>query len=89
MTTNLPPAHTQRVTDFLKKVQIARGRLIFALDATASRQPTWDASVRLQAEMFAEAGKIGGLEVQLIYYRGLDECKAGHWTTIRASWPIP
>ena len=80
MTTNLPTGHTQRVTEFLKK-QTARGRLIFALDATASRQPMWDASVQLQAQMFEEAGKIGGLEVQLVYYRGLDECKASHWTT--------
>ncbi len=42
-----------------------RGRLIFALDATMSRQPTWDTACRLQAEMFEEAGKVGGLEVQL------------------------
>ena len=77
--TNLPSSPSQRVADFLAKAS-HRGRLIFALDATASRQPTWDASVQLQAEMFAEAGKIGGLEVQLVYYRGLEECKAGHWT---------
>src|SRR5262249_12859454 len=38
------------------------------------------ASIQLQAQMFEEAGKIGGLEVQLIYFRGLDECKASHWT---------
>jgi len=31
--------------------------------------------------MFAEAGKIGGLEIQLVYYRGLDECRASHWTS--------
>ncbi len=29
-----------------------RGRLIFALDATMSRQPTWDTACRLQADMF-------------------------------------
>jgi len=80
VTTNLPAGHSKRVADFLKKVSIARGRLIFALDATASRQPTWDTAVKLQAEMFAEAGRIGGLEIQLVYYRGLDECRAGHWT---------
>jgi hypothetical protein len=56
-----------------------RGRLIFALDATASRQPTWDAAVGLQAEMFAEVGRIGGLQVQLVFYRG-DECRASDWT---------
>src|SRR5262249_222513 len=79
MTEKLPTS-SQRLPHFLPRVQTARGRLTFALDATASRQPTWDASVQLQAEMFTEAGKIGGLEVQLVYYRGLDECKAGHWT---------
>jgi hypothetical protein len=31
--------------------------------------------------MFAAAGEIGGLEVQLVYFRGLNECKASHWTT--------
>ena len=45
-----------------------RGRLIFALDATMSRQPTWDTAQKLQAEMFEEAAKVGGLEIQLVYY---------------------
>jgi hypothetical protein len=53
-----------------------RGRLIFALDATMSRQPTWDHATRLQAEMFEEAGRIGGLDVQLVYFRGFAECRA-------------
>jgi hypothetical protein len=56
-----------------------RGRLIFALDATMSRQPTWDTACRLQADMFAEAGAIGGLDVQLVYFRGLGECRASSW----------
>jgi hypothetical protein len=56
-----------------------RGRLIFALDATMSRQPTWDTACRLQADMFAEAGTIGGLDVQLVYFRGLSECRASGW----------
>jgi hypothetical protein len=55
------------------------GRLIFALDATMSRQPTWDTALRLQAEMFEEAAKVGGLEVQLAYYRGFNECRASRW----------
>ena len=46
-----------------------RGRLIFGLDATGSRQPTWDQACHLQVQMFEEVAK-GGLEVQLIYYRG-------------------
>jgi hypothetical protein len=56
-----------------------RGRLIFALDATMSRQPTWDTACRLQADMFREAASIGGLDIQLVYYRGLAECRASSW----------
>jgi hypothetical protein len=58
-----------------------RGRLIFALDATMSRQPTWDSACHLQAEMFREAASIGGLDVQLVYYRGLAECRASQWVS--------
>ena len=78
---NLPARHAKRLSNLLEKVRVARGRLIFALDATASREQTWDTACQLQAEMFTEAGKIGGLEVQLVYYRGLDECRASHWTS--------
>ena len=56
-----------------------RGRLIFALDATMSRQPTWDLAMRLQGEMFTETALTGGLDVQLLYYRGFDECRASRW----------
>ncbi len=59
----------------------ARGRLIFALDATMSRQPTWDTACKLQGEMFLEARAIGGLDVQLIYFRGLGECRASRWVS--------
>src|SRR5205823_9196157 len=58
-----------------------RGRLIFALDATMSRQPLWDTACQLQADMFREAAAIGGLDVQLVYYRGLSECRASHWVS--------
>ena len=56
-----------------------RGRLIFALDATMSRQPTWDSACALQADMFREAASIGGLDIQLVYFRGLSECRASGW----------
>jgi hypothetical protein len=56
-----------------------RGRLIFALDATMSRQPTWDQACQLQAELFREAATVGGLDLQLVYYRGLSECRASGW----------
>ena len=57
------------------------GRLIFALDATMSRQPTWDLAQALQAKMFETAGRFGGLEVQLVYYRGLNECRASKFVS--------
>ena len=56
-----------------------RGRLVFALDATMSRQPTWDTACALQADMFREAASIGGLDIQLVYFRGLGECRASGW----------
>jgi hypothetical protein len=56
-----------------------RGRLIFALDATASREPTWDRACDVQASMFVEAERLGGLDVQLAYYRGFGECRASRW----------
>ena len=56
-----------------------RGRLVFALDATMSRQPTWDQACALQADMFREAVAAGGLDIQLVYYRGLAECRASPW----------
>jgi len=56
-----------------------RGRLIFALDATASRGPTWDRACHIQAEMFHETAALGGLDVQLVFYRGFGECKSSKW----------
>jgi len=56
------------------------GRLVFGLDATMSRQPTWDRACHLQAGMFEEAASLGGLSVQLIYFRGFRECRASRWT---------
>lgn len=56
-----------------------RGRLIFAMDATMSRQPTWDLAMGLQADMFSAVKSVGGLDVQLIYFRGFGECRASKW----------
>jgi len=56
-----------------------RGRLVFALDATMSRQPTWDLACELQAGMFAAAASVGGLSVQLAYFRGIGESRASPW----------
>jgi hypothetical protein len=85
----LPSRSAQADVDaFLRKVAKTplarepgeRGRLIFALDATASRQPTWDRACQLQAEMFRETAALGGLEIQLCYYRGFGEFTATPWT---------
>jgi hypothetical protein len=85
------PASSARadIDAFLQKVRTlgpstkggARGRLIFALDATMSRQPMWDSACALQADMFREAAAIGGLDVQLVYYRGIGECRASRWVS--------
>ncbi|MFM2130258.1 MAG: hypothetical protein RL477_1804 [Pseudomonadota bacterium] len=59
----------------------ARGRLMFAMDATASREPTWDRACAIQGDMFSATDALGGLEVQLVFYRGYNECKASPWVT--------
>lgn len=61
------------------------GRLILALDATMSRQPTWDLACKLQAEMFDAVGKAGSLDVQLVYFRGLGECRASKFVSDTAT----
>ena len=58
-----------------------RGRLLFAMDATASREPTWDHACSIQGEMFVAADTLGGLDVRLGFYRGFDEFKVSRWTS--------
>jgi hypothetical protein len=53
--------------------------LLFAMDATASREPSWDRACRIQGEMFLETEALGGLDVQLCYYRGFLEFVATPW----------
>src|SRR3974390_2612440 len=85
--TPAPASSKPEIAAFLEKVRAlgpaatagTRGRLIFALDATMSRQPTWDTACTLQADMFREAASIGGLDIQLVYFRGLNECRASGW----------
>jgi hypothetical protein len=71
-------AISPRLEKFFQRVTPTRGRIIFALDATASRQETWDLAAKLQSEMF-EVAATGGLDVQLVYYRGNGECIASRW----------
>ena len=47
----------------LKPMGSGRGRLIFAMDATMSRQPSWDLALELQADMFKTVKAVGGLDV--------------------------
>ena len=56
-----------------------RGRLLFGMDATASREPTWDAASHIQGQMFEQTAALGGLDVQLVYYRGFREFHATPW----------
>jgi hypothetical protein len=62
-----------------------KGRLIFAVDATMSRQPTWDAATEIQSDMFEVAQSVGGLGVQLVYFRGRGEFAVSEWTTTPAA----
>jgi hypothetical protein len=63
----------------LAKRADSASRLLFAMDATASRQPTWDRACQLQSQMFTAASRLGGLSVQLCYYRGLAELRCTPW----------
>jgi hypothetical protein len=86
----LPTEHSaSEIAEFLAKVATTpvkrpggkRGRLIFSLDATASREPTWDRACHIQSEMFAQTASLGGLDVQLCYYRGFGEFHASPWVS--------
>jgi hypothetical protein len=78
---NVSISRSPAVEAFLNKMNKSRGRLSFIIDATASRQAGWDTAAQLQAEMFQTAAAIGGLEIQLIYFRGYSECSASRWVT--------
>jgi hypothetical protein len=80
-------ASDREVEEFLRTVATIpvirpagkRGRLMFAMDATASREPTWDRACHIQAQMFEATSALGGLEIQLVYYRGFREFEASPW----------
>ncbi|MBH62941.1 MAG: hypothetical protein CL569_10945 [Alphaproteobacteria bacterium] len=80
-------ATNAEIDAFIQKVALTpatasageRGRLIFALDATASREPTWDQACQIQGHMFLEAASVGGLDIQMVYYRGFGEFHASDW----------
>ncbi|MGL4439262.1 MAG: VWA domain-containing protein [Bosea sp. (in: a-proteobacteria)] len=79
-----PKAEIESFLDAAKAVaatapQPGAGRLVFAMDATMSRQPTWDMACTLQGQMFEACAALGGLGVQLVYFRGFNECRASGW----------
>ena len=73
------------VAAFLARAKVSAGkgvgRLVFAMDATMSRQPTWDRAMHEQAAMFDAVGKLGTLDVQLVYFRGFGESRASKWVS--------
>jgi hypothetical protein len=81
------PSSDEEVNAFLARVAATparrsstrRGRLMFAMDATASREPSWDRACQIQAEMFEATADLGGLDVQLCYFRGFREFRASPW----------
>ncbi|MFT6113706.1 MAG: hypothetical protein ACJA10_000639 [Oleispira sp.] len=88
MTSKFPDktSNTQDIQAFIGRVNNTplitgadKGRLIFAMDATASREHCWDMASHQHAAMFTEADKISALSVQLCYYRGFGEFKALPW----------
>ena len=89
MTSKLPDKRSsaQDVQAFIGKVKntplatgVGKGRLIFAMDATASREHCWDMASQHHAAMFVEAYKVSTLNVQLCYYRGMGDFTALQWT---------
>jgi hypothetical protein len=50
-------------------------RMIFAMDATGSREPAWEMAGKLHREMGAA---LGSLTLQLVFFGGT-ECKASGW----------
>lgn len=87
------PSSRRDIDDFVRRMETLprrsdagrRGRLVFAMDATASRQPTWDQAIHLQAEMFDETARLGGLEIQLCHFGGYREFHASAWTADAAA----
>ena len=78
-----PTSTDREIAAFVAKAKrsAATGRIIFAMDATMSRQPTWDRAVHLQSRMFAAIDRAASLDVQLVYFRGFRECRASRWVS--------
>jgi hypothetical protein len=79
MSNQITSTTNSRLEKFFARVDPVRSRLVFAIDATASREATWDAASQLTSEMFNATASAGSLEIQLVYYRGWNECVASRW----------
>lgn len=89
MSDKLPISRSAKdIASFVAEARVLAGRdggrpdaarMIFAIDATQSREATWDLASGLQMQMFQAAEAHGGLCVQLVYFRGTDECRASRW----------
>jgi hypothetical protein len=55
--------------------------LLVAIDATGSRSLTWHLACELQAEMIAEAAKLGGLKLQIVAFRGDRGWEQSEWSS--------
>ena len=86
---DLTKTNSRKLGDFLAQVKktpsrIQRegsGRLVFGMDATASRERTWDNACQIQSKMFRATGDIGAINVQLCYYRGFNEFQYSGWSS--------
>ena len=86
MTSKVPTERGSDVHRFLQEVEkhplkaLSDNKLIFALDATASRELTWDLASSLHAELFT-AAKSANLAVQLVHFGGFNQFQASPWNS--------
>jgi hypothetical protein len=75
---NTPTLSKPHLEALFQQLDPSKPRLIFGLDATASRESTWDMAAKLTAEMSRAAGGLQ-LQLQLAYYRGDKQFTALRW----------
>lgn len=73
------PTLDEMLANLRPSMQGMRGNLIVALDATASRQGTWDQATHLTSQMFKAVAATGALSMQVGYFRGDSTCAFSAW----------
>lgn len=79
------PSTSSAVAKFLTKAQAikriakAQTHIVFSLDATASRAPTWQRAQSLHEALFDVASETSGLSLQLCYFKGIASFYASPW----------